>query len=1508
MNWQDPSPGLDHDACGIGFVTRLGAPSSREVVDRALLALDRLSHRGAVDAEGTSGDGAGLMTAIPEEFFRRQAWEKGFELPVRFAVGMVFLQEGSEVEARHLIEACAQDAGLNFLGWRGVPTNPAVLGGQALQFMPRIQQVFLAATDRNLDLELQLFLYRKRVESVAPRGTYFCSLSSRTMVYKGLLSPSQLACFYPDLMHPEYRSSFAVFHQRFSTNTRPSWSLAQPFRFVAHNGEINTISGNRRWTRSRDGELRAQWGAGEWFRSLEEEVSDSASFDNAFEGQMRRGFSPAEGMMRMVPPAWEGDDTLSPEMRGWLAQQAWQQEAWDGPAALVFSDGAYLGAKLDRNGLRPLRYVISKDGLLLAGSEAGLVDLEEDEIQERSRLGPGEMLLAEIASGKLWRGNEVAGLLCSTNTTEGATRWITARVERPDMENPRVEESKVGAEQAHEFGTDPVKAEKLKTLKTMAAALGWSEDQFRLLFRPLGVEGKEAVWSMGDDAPPAYLSQLRRSLWDYCKQRFAQVTNPPIDPIREAHVMSLNVYLGTKIALRSPIVDSKQMDGLRRELGRATDLDITFEASGTVAAALSALQSIQQKAAQAAANSAAVVVSDRRVNSQRSALPVLLAAAAAANGIRQSGRNISLLVETGQAFDAHHVALLIAVGAAAVHPYLALDLASATATGGVASFRSALEVGLRKVLARMGISTLASYRNSCLFEVIGLDREIQEQFFSDAVFVLPGKSLAEVLEDAFVNHVTAFDETAGSASTLRDRGYFRFRKDGERHANSPELVRAMHSFIKSKHSKQEDGFDAYAQLGGTREPVALRDLLEFVSATESAEANLGEVESEAAILRRLSTQAMSLGAISPEAHRTIALAMNHIGARSNTGEGGEDPELYRREPEASNKVKQVASGRFGVTAEYLVHAEEIEIKMAQGSKPGEGGQLPSFKVTPYIAQLRHVVPGTSLISPPPHHDIYSIEDLAQLIHDLRAINPAARIGVKLVSGAGVGIIAVGVAKAGAGVITISGHDGGTGASPLTSIKNTGLPWEVGLREAHCELARAGLRARVHLRVDGGLKFGRDVVIAALLGADEFGFGTAALLAIGCVMARQCHLNTCPVGIATQDAQLRMRFNGKPEMVVAYFRGVAAEVRSHLFKLGLRTLAEARGRVDLLKEKQTRYSHSIRPLLETPEIKGSRLLSADVPTRTEAGQRSPLDDLPVRKGTSQLYPITNADRSVGARLSGELLRRGRQPSPAGSARGSKHLVRRFRGVAGQSFGTFLTKDVSFHLVGEANDYVGKAMCGGRIVVTSGPEASLRGDVLVGNTVLYGATSGELYVAGRAGERFAVRNSGALAVVEGTGQHACEYMTAGVVLALGPVGMNFGSGMTGGLAYVLREHLQAGVWNSPSVALAAIEEEERGWLRQALAQHWRLTGSPVGHRLWLNSVGQRFARVQPIHLPCTVSETWAPVLERLKKAEEHGEKTGSRPPIDQAPWPIPTAQGAKPRPQDLIPALDPPWIPL
>ncbi|MBZ5705953.1 MAG: glutamate synthase large subunit [Acidobacteriia bacterium] len=1415
MQWRNPSPSLDHDACGTGFVFRLAAPPSRGVVDRALVALQRLAHRGAVDAAGNSGDGAGLMTSVPEEFFRRCAQEAGIKLPSRFAVGMMFLPEQREAEVRRIVETCAQSAGLPVLGWRTVPTNPAVLGERALQTLPQVRQVFLDATDVSPnDLELSLFLLRKRAEALAPRGIYFCSLSARTVVYKGLLSPNQLADFYLDLMDPEFRTSFAIFHQRFSTNTRPTWSLAQPFRFIAHNGEINTISGNRRWMRAREASVREAFGVEAWFRSLEPDVSDSANFDNAFETLLRQGFSPAAAMLRMVPPAWEGHPNVPTSTRIALARQAWQSEPWDGPAALVFSDGVYVGAKLDRNGLRPLRVVLSNDGWLIAGSEAGLADFGEATILKRSRLGPGEMLLAEIASGKLWRDYKVLDLLPKQDVAEPDIQWVEPQTNTSRL--PR------------------------KTCMRKTRALGWTEDQVRILFQPLATQGKEATWSMGDDAPPAYLSQMRRSLWDYCRQRFAQVTNPPIDPIREAHVMSLDTYLGPALALSTPIIDHAQVQTLRTQLSPVCTLDMTFSASRGVAGALAALRSVE---ARAASSQGMILLSDRRVSRERAALPALLAAAAAAKGTLRAGRHATpLIVETGQVFDAHHVALLIAVGAAAVHPWLAMDLAEQTVAGGGTAFRSAVVQGLRKVLARMGISTLVSYRNSHLFEVLGLDPEVHQEFFEDATFVLPGKSLAELLDEALARHASSF--AAGTAE-LPDAGYYRFRKNGELHANSPDLVRKFQSHLKSMH---RHGSAAGVSPESGREPVTIRDLLDFVSASPIV---LDAVEPAGAILQRISTQAMSLGAISPEAHRTLALAMNRLGARSNTGEGGEDPEIYQREPEANNKVKQVASGRFGVTTEYLVQAEEIEIKMAQGSKPGEGGQLPAFKVSPYIARLRHVVPGTSLISPPPHHDIYSIEDLAQLIHDLRAVNPLARIGVKLVSGAGVGIIAVGVAKAGANVITISGHDGGTGASPLTSIKNAGLPWEVGLREAHCELTQAGLRSRVRLRVDGGLKFGRDVVIAALLGADEFGFGTAALLAIGCVMARQCHLNTCPVGIATQDETLRMRFTGKPEMVINYFLGVAAEVRQHLASLGVGTLQEIVGRVDLLRPRECTRGSSVSALLDPLPPAPERTAPAEIPRTPHGG----LDETLILRRRSAALRLTNSDRSVGAQLSGELLRQ-RWSLP----RNGQRLY--FSGVAGQSFAAFLTSGLTFHLCGEANDYVGKGLSGGRVVISLGPAASLRGDVLVGNTVLYGATDGELYVAGRAGERFAVRNSGALAVVEGTGDHACEYMTAGIVLNLGKTGINFGSGMTGGLAYAVRDHLRPGTCNSDFVVSAGIEQDEANWIARVLQRHLRLTGSPIAYRLLQEPLPQVFARVQPIHLPSTVSQTWAPVRARLR----------------------------------------------
>src|SRR3984957_7282746 len=1153
-------PEVDHDACGVGFIAQLGSSGSRDVVERALTALERLCHRGGVDADGLSGDGAGILTPIPKEFIRKCAREINIQLPESFGMGMAFVAPGQEFAARASVESSARELGLRCLGWREVPTHPSLLGPCALATLPLVRQCFFATEESSADLEHQLFLMRKRVESGARSGIYFCSLSSQSLVYKGLLTPLQLAAFYADLACPDFVAPFAIFHQRYSTNTSPSWQLAQPFRFVAHNGEINTISANRRWTHAREGALQQEFGARDRFRVLEEGVSDSASFDNALEVRLRQGSSVAAAMLRMVPPAWESDPQTGPKLRRFLQKATRGQEPWDGPAALVFSDGRMVGAKLDRNGLRPMRYTLTSDGLLVVGSEVGIADLRGKQIAERNRLGPGEIFLVDSIAGAIFRGNnEVSELLGAEPSRVGC---------RDRDSRTRIARLESAATQPHQSEIEP---------QRLAAAMGWTEDQHRLLFQPLGREGKEAVWSMGDDAPPAFLSSAKRPLWDYCKQRFAQVTNPPIDPLREVHVMSLDVYLDSNIVAGSPVLDAGHVAALAHRLSfPLRRIDFTFDVAGETAAARAALQPVRKDISAAVAVSASekpavIVLSDREANEQRAALPALLAVSAAWNEmVRAGAHDVPLIVESGQVIETHHIALLVAVGASAVFPYLAMELSENLKPGGAVSYRVAVEAGLRKVLARMGISTVASYRNSHLFETDGLDEDICEEFFEDASASLGGRSLDDILETSIHSHVRAF---AASDALMPDSGLYRFRHAGEKHSTSPELVRRMHAYLKSPTPEK---YAAYSELADSRDPVSVRDQLEF---TPSSSIALDEVEPESAILARFCAQAMSLGALSPEAHRTLAIAMNRLGARSNTGEGGEDPSVYRFEPEAANRVKQVASARFGVTAEYLARADELEIKMAQGSKPGEGGHLPAIKVNSYIARLRHAVPGMSLISPPPHHDIYSIEDLAQLIYDLRSVNPVARIGVKLVSGAGVGIIAAGVAKAGADVITIAGFDGGTGASPLTSIKNTGLPWEVGLRAADTVLLRAGFRERVRLRVDGGFKFGHDVVIAALLGADEFGFGTSTLLAVGCIMARQCHLNTCPVGIATQDEKLRARFAGKPEMIMDYMRGVAGEVREELAKLGAQSLAEIVGAVNRLRPKHESAARSLNGLIQ-----------------------------------------------------------------------------------------------------------------------------------------------------------------------------------------------------------------------------------------------------------------------------------------------------------------------------------------
>src|SRR5713101_230746 len=1417
-NWGHP----DHDACGTGFIARLGGAPSYDIIQFALTALERLTHRGGVDADGASGDGAGLLTSLPQPFFRARAQEQGIELPEMFAVGFAFLPSSVIDEARAAVEAAADTERLRVIGWRRVPVNTNSLGRRALETMPEIWQFFVEPfhpARGTARFEWRLSLLRKRAESLVPPRCYICSLSSQTIVYKGLLTPWQFPQFYEDLRDPSFATTFAVFHQRYSTNTQPSWHLAQPFRYVAHNGEINTIVSNRRWLRAKQREIRSRLTVGPWFPLLEENVSDSASFDNAFELRLLESLSSEEAMLAMVPPAFEKDPLLSRDVRGALTALSQQSEPWDGPAALVFSDGQFVGAKLDRNGLRPLRYTLTHDGLLIAGSETGLVDLDESRIAERQRLGPGEMILANPATGLFLPWREILKRLARQQTrNDFPQRNLTASFVAPA---PMVD--------------DP---------KRVAGAAGWTEDQFKILFSALA-QGKEADWSMGDDARPAFLSTLPRALWDYCKQRFAQVTNPPIDPLRETHVMSLDVQLKDGVRLPGPLLTGDQLTQLREIFGPLQRIDFTFPAATGVPGARRRFAQLSTTPLSSSGRPGLLLLSDRAIGADRASLPALLATAAVwKTMVREGLWDTPFIVESAQVFDTHHVALLVAAGATAVVPYLADQFAESLEPGGAEKARLAIHNGLRKVLARMGVSTLASYRNSHLFEIVGLSEEVCAEVFEDAADFPGQKSLDDLLSDYLRMHKTAY---SGDTEELGDAGLYRFRKGAELHANSPEVVRRLHAHVRAPEAKKYSAFEELAELQG---PVFLRDLLETIS---DASLPVAEVEPLESIVKRFSTQAMSLGALSPEAHRTLAQAMNQLGGRSNTGEGGEDPQTYRFEPASANKIKQVASGRFGVTADYLVHAQELEIKMAQGSKPGEGGQLPARKVTEYIARIRHATPGTPLISPPPHHDIYSIEDLAQLIHDLRTVNPRARIGVKLVSGSGVGIIAAGVAKAGADVITISGHNGGTGSSPLTSIKNTGLPWEIGLRETHETLVRAGLRSRLSLRVDGGLKFSRDILIAAILGADEFGFGTASLLAIGCVMARQCHLNTCPVGIATQDETLRTRFNGKPEMVIAYFRALADEVRKKLAALGANSLSELKGAYDCLRPRDPNYAET--PALALESNMSFRIAPQQVPgIHASLSEASSIQE--EFESDARIFAIRNSDRSVGAGLSGEMAR------DRAAGRASRKLIaKEFHGSAGQSFGAFLGTGIDFKLEGEANDYVGKGLSGGTIAITAGTGASRRGDVLAGNTVLYGATSGQLFVAGRAGERFGIRNSGALAVVEGVGQHGCEYMTGGVVLVLGPLGLNFGSGMTGGLAYILRAEAED-VLHREFVSVEEITSNEDAWLRRTLREHLDRTGSPLAARLLSRRGPLPMVRVQPIHLQGTVKSVWEPALTNLK----------------------------------------------
>jgi glutamate synthase (ferredoxin) len=1400
-------PAFEHDACGIGFVADRAGRATAEVLRLALQALSRMAHRGAVDADGRTGDGAGVTTQIPRTLLAEEFADRGARLPEpgQYAVGLLFLpvREDERRACRETVDRVLRALGLPLLGWRRVPTREDVLGPTARASRPAILHLLVGRPEGLSDEEYEgcLFLARKEMERRLRRfwPERFCvvSLSHRTLVYKALVRGVDLAEFYPDLRQPLFATAFALFHQRYSTNTLPSWARTQPFRLLAHNGEINTISGNRAGMRSREAAIVA--GASSQQKALlpllQDATSDSASLDNAAELLARTGRSLLHAIAMLLPPAWENDAELSPDVRAFFEYQAGLMEPWDGPALVLFTDGVTVGAATDRNGLRPARYVETRDGLFVLASEVGVVDVAEEKVLRRGRLAPGDLLALDLREHVVL---ERAAIHARLAAGKPYRQWLETRGCRPIRVGRRRQAAPGNVRQS----------ESVRVLK----AFGYTREEMELVLGPMFREGREPLGSMGDDTPLAAFSARPRLLFSYFKQRFAQVTNPPIDPLRETVGMSLAMPLGpqgelwteepehaARIWIESPVLGTEEMKSLARSGrgGPAGRVALRFLVAEGAAGFRRRLDEAVSETIRAVEDGASfVLLSDRGVDAEHAALPTLLAVAAAHRGLVEQGlrQRASLLVETGDARDDHQIACLLAFGADAVCPYLALGWIRAADSGSAAPERSALylsalEKGILKIFSKMGISAARSYQGALLFEVIGLSSEVTRAYFSESRSPIEGIGLPEIAEEALRRHALAFGPAA--RDVLEEGGFHRYRRDGEVHAFTPELVRALHAAVGSG---QPLDYGTYASLVHRRDPVVVRDLLEFAPGPAIP---LEDVEPVEAIFRRFTTAAMSIGALSPEAHETLAIAMNRIGGRSNSGEGGTDPDRHwtrlRNGDSANDRIKQVASARFGVTADYLMSAEELQIKMAQGSKPGEGGQLPGHKVASHIARFRHSPEGVALISPPPHHDIYSIEDLAQLIYDLKSVNPTARIGVKLVSSAGIGTIAAGVVKAFADAIQISGHDGGTGASPLGSIKNAGAPWEIGLSEVQQVLVAAGLRRRVRLQVDGGLKTGRDVVIAALLGAEEFGFGSAALVSAGCVMARQCHVNTCPVGIATQREDLRRKFRGTPEMVVRFFTAVAQEVREILARIGCRSLEEATGRVELLEARVPSGGFKISTVDLSRIVPGPSLPRG--PRRCLEARNDPpatgrgLDECVLSRlrwearGPSPVavdFDITNADRAVGARVAGEL---------AGRLRGHRLapgvVMLRYRGSAGQSFGAFCVEGMRMTLQGEANDGVGKGMSGGEIVLA--PRRSLRRPlaepVIAGNALLYGATGGRLFAAGRVGERFAVRNSGALAVVEGTGDHACEYMTAGSVAILGETGRNFGAGMSGGVAYVL-----------------------------------------------------------------------------------------------------------------------------
>ena len=1458
------SPEMEHDACGVGLVAAIDGKPSREVVEKGIEALQAIWHRGAVDADGKTGDGAGIHLEIPLDFFRGHIARTGHDIDDgRLAVGMVFLPRtdmGAQERCRCIVEEEILSAGYRIYGWRQVPVDVSIIGEKASATRPEIEQIMFSMPQDNGTLEAetaerQLYVVRRKIENAISKEQisefYLCSFSSQSIIYKGMFLAEQVTAFYPDLLDERFESRFAVYHQRYSTNTFPTWKLAQPFRVLAHNGEINTLKGNRNWMLCHEDRMNSPLFGKDVHHLkpvIENGASDSAALDSVFEVMLHGGRDLPMTKSMLVPEAVSPD--AEQELRDFYGYCNAVMEPWDGPAALAAVSGDWVVASVDRNGLRPMRIAVTDNNLLLAGSETGMVYLEEKGIIEKSRLGPGQMIGVNLAEGKLYHDAELKQALISR---ENWGEWLGR--------------SRVMDDLTAYAGEHQMAALETNELRRRQFSAGWTLEDMELLLQPMAEGGKEATGSMGDDTPLAVLSNRYRGLHHFFRQNFSQVTNPPIDSLRERHVMTLGTRLGNlgnildqapdqcdHLLLKSPVLNSTEFNALNAWLGdKAVTIDATFSPEGDDNLA-SALERIEREAEDAVRGGAEhIMLVDYVTSDSRMAIPSILAVASVhSHLVRKQLRTFaSINVASGECLDVHHFAVLMGVGATTVNPWLAeQSIADRFGRGlipnisleeAVANYRKAIENGLLKIMSKMGISVLSSYRGGYNFEALGLSRSLVSKYFPPMASRISGLGLSGIENQLKTIHDEAW---AVEKIILPVGGFFRFRKSGEAHAFDAEVI---HSMQHACDTGSYDSWKNYTSKVYKSGPVNLRDLLDFTEGHQPIA--LDEVDSITKIRRKLVSPGISLGALSPESHETLSIAMNRIGAKSDSGEGGEDPARFTLRENGDNPssaIKQVASGRFGVTAEYLNNCQELEIKVAQGAKPGEGGQLPGIKVDSLIARLRHSTPGVTLISPPPHHDIYSIEDLAQLIYDLKQINPDARVCVKLVASTGIGTIAAGVAKAKADTILISGHGGGTGASPQSSIKHAGLPWEMGLSEVHQVLTMNDLRDKVVLRTDGGLKTGRDIVMAAMLGADEYGIGTSALIAMGCIMVRQCHSNTCPVGVCTQREDLREKFTGTPEKVVQLFTHLAEEVREILASLGVKSLNEIVGRTDMLAQVSRGNAAlddlDLNPILvqaNSDQISGDDTGRNEVPDTLDALMVQDARDALERGQRMQLsYNVENTQRAIGTRLSSFITRRFGMTGLK-----AETITIRLRGSAGQSLGAFAVQGVKLEVLGDANDYVGKGLSGGMITLRPMAASILvpQDNTIIGNTVLYGATTGQLFAAGQAGERFAVRNSGATAVIEGCGTNGCEYMTGGKVVILGGVGNNFGAGMTGGMAYIYDADgtLEDNI-NPETLKLFRVTTEH--WnndLKSLIEQHVGHTNSPLGQRIlsdWDREIGK------------------------------------------------------------------------